>query len=480
MRSIIQIIRSLLPRNSFVRGVALLGGGAATSQLLLMVSAPILTRLYSTEQFGIVAVFVSILSIFNVVSTLRYELAIPIAKDDEEAVHSIALAICVALATSFLVLLVVVGFRGQIAEAVKIPTMGRYLWLLPLGILLGSTYRIFYYWAIRIKAFSAITRTRLAQAISSIVVQIGGAPLGTIAMLLGQVINQAAGISSLGTLALRDHWFLFKAIRFKQVLWVGWRYRQFPYFSTWGSLLNAIGTQISPILFAVLFSSTTAGIYALAHRVLSLPMSLVGQAIGNVFLARAAEAKREGNLAGLVAKVHEKLAQIAMPPTLVLAIVGPDLFVWVFGPEWREAGVFARLMAPMLYFQFILSPISTLFSVLEKQKQGMFVHVIMVTVRCSSLLVGAWIGDVRLAVLLFAVGSATSYLIFFVWVVIMSGNSYSVIIKHTIQTLKIAMLLVSPIVIGCFLNLNASLLKLSVLITSFLIGYQYFTVLKST
>lgn len=476
--SIVQVVKSWLPRSSFVRGVLLLGGGATASQVILMASAPLLTRLYTTEQFGLVAVFGSMLSILSVVASLSYELAIPIAKDDEEAVHGVVLGLFVALGISLLTFLGVLCFREQIATAVNLPAMAGYLWLLPLGLLLRSIYQIFYYWGLRVKAFSAIARTKLTQSVGLVVVQLGGASFGTIALLLGQVVGQAAGISSLAVVAVRNRWDLFKAVRFKQVLWFAWRYRQFPYFSTWGGLLNTIGAQMPPVLFAILFSPAAAGIYALAHRVLSLPMSLVGQAIGNVFLAKAADARREGNLAVLVARVHEKLAQIAMPPALVLAIIGPDLFVWVFGPEWYDAGIFARLMTPMLYFQFILSPISSILNVLERQDQNMLLQVIMCVFRGVSCIIGAGLGDLKLAVFLFSLGSAFSYLAFLLWIFKISGNTLGIIIKSTSKTFIGGCLLVSPIIIINLISSNTLLLVVSLLLTGLLIINQYRLILQ--
>ncbi|MDB9494336.1 oligosaccharide flippase family protein [Spirulina subsalsa CS-330] len=443
-----------------------------------MASAPLLTRLYTTEQFGLVAVFGSMLSIFSVVSSLSYELAIPIAKDDDEAVHGVVLGLFVALGISLLTFLGVLCFREQIATAVNLPAMAGYLWLLPLGLLLRSIYQIFYYWGLRVKAFSAIARTKLTQSVGSVVVQLGGASFGTIALLLGQVVGQAAGISSLAVVAVRNRWDLFKAVRFKQVLWFAWRYRQFPYFSTWGGLLNTIGAQMPPVLFAILFSPAAAGIYALAHRVLSLPMSLVGQAIGNVFLAKAADARREGNLAVLVARVHEKLAQIAMPPALLLAIIGPDLFVWVFGPEWHDAGIFARLMTPMLYFQFILSPISSILNVLERQDQNMLLQGIMCVCRAVSCIIGATLGDLKLAVFLFSLGSAFSYLAFLGWIFKISGNPLAIIIKSTGKTFIRGCILVSPIIITNLIPSNSLLLVASLLLTGFLILNQYRVILQ--
>lgn len=475
---IVQIVKSWLPHSSFFRGVIVLGGGATVSQIISMAAAPLLTRMYNTEDFGIVAIFASMLSILSVVSSLSYEQAIPITKNDDEAIHNVVLALLVGVIISFFAFLGVIFFRRSIAELVKIPTMADYLWMLPIGLLLVSIYQVFYYWAIRVKAFSAITRTKLTQSISSLVVQLGGSSLGSVALIFGQVMGQSAGISSLATLGMGKHWHLFRNVRLRQVLWVAWRYRQFPYFSTWAGLLNRIGIQLPPILFAILFSPTAAGIYALAHRVLSVPMSLIGIAIGNVFLARATEAKREGNLNVLVATVHKKLVQIAMPPALLLAVTAPELFVWIFGSQWREAGVFVQLMVPMLYFQFILSPISTIFNVVEKQRQGMILQGVMVLARGFSLLIGAWFGNLRLAVTLFGLGSATSYLIFLIWTFKVSGNACSGIIKPTSQTFAIGLLQVTPLIMTNLFTSNTFVWLVSLTFTIFLIIARYFVLFR--
>lgn len=477
--SIAKAIKQILPQNAFVRGVIVLGGGTAGSQVILLLTAPLLTRLYSAEDFGLLAVFMAILSSLSAVSSLRYELAIPIAEDEQEAVHIVVLAFLITFGVSLIVFFGVVFFRDSIAITLNVPDLASYLWLLPLSLLLLSSYQIFNYWAIRVKAFSAIARTKLTQSVASIIVKIGGAPFGPLALIFGEVVGQVAGTTSLGTLAIRHRWHSFRVVRSHQIRTTAHRHRKFPMFATWGGLLNTVGTQLPPVLFAALFNPAAAGIYALANRVLSLPMNLVGQAIGNVFLAKAADARRDGTVHLLVAQVHEKLAHIAMPPALVLAIIGPDLFVWVFGAEWREAGVFAQLMVPMLYFQFILSPISTLFSVLDKQGQGMVLQGVMVITRSSTLVIGAWLGDVRLAVTLFAIGSAASYFAFLVWVIKISGNHWLTTIKPTFQTLFIGLLLVSPLMVTSAVTSNVLFLFGAIILTALLIGARYFVLIRS-
>lgn len=86
-------------------------------------------------------------------------------------------------------------------------------------------------------------------------------------------------------------------------------------------------------MFAAFFSPTAAGLYALAHRVLTLPMSLVGGAVGQVFFSNAAEAHRRGHLGQLVNHLHSKLVHIGLPPALILFLLGPELFAFVFGAQ---------------------------------------------------------------------------------------------------------------------------------------------------
>jgi len=479
--SVNDAIKRALPKNSFVRSVLVLGGGTAGSQAILILSAPLLTRLYSIEAFGVLAVFMAFLSTISVISSLRYELAIPIAEDEEEAVHVVVLALVIAFLISALTLLIVALFHQAIANSVNVPALENYLWLLPLSLLLLSTYQIFNYWAIRIKAFQAIARTKLIQSVSSMTIQIGGTAFGPLALILGNVVGQGAGMTSLGALAIKSRWPMFRATQIKDLSWVAQRHRKFPLFATWSGLLNLVGTQLPPILFAVFFSPAAAGLYALANRVLSLPMTFVGQAIGNVFFAKAADARRDGNIDVLVAQVHEKLAQIAMPPALLLAVVGPDLFAWVFGPEWREAGVFARLMAPMLYFQFVLSPISTIFSVLDKQEQGMLLQGMMVMVRCSALIMGAWLNDLRLAIILFSLGSAISYFIFLLWSMWIAGNSvFAVAIKPSLHAFSLSAALISPLFIAVILPSNLLAVTGSIIATTLLFSVHFSKLLKNS
>jgi O-antigen/teichoic acid export membrane protein len=471
-------IKKILPKNRFARSVSVLAGGTVAGQAITVLASPLLTRVYTPDDFGVLAVYASLLMTIGVIASLRYQLAIPLPEDDQEAANVVVLSLGVVLGMSLLSLVAVIFFRHQIAHLVNTHSMANYLWFLPPGILLLGTYQVLNYWAIRVKAFTAIARTKLSQQASMVAVQIGGFLLGPAALLLGQISGQAAGITSLGMLALRKKKQLFRMVSISGLFYAAHRYRRFPIFSSWGGAFNTAGQQLPPLLFAAFFSSSAAGIYLLAHRVLAMPMTLVGRAIADVFFSQAAEARREGTLAPLVAGIHEKLAHIAMAPALVLVFAGQDLFGLVFGENWRQAGQFAQWMAPWIYLVFVTSPLSMLFSVLEKQAHGMLFQGILFCTRIGALLIGAHYQDIMLAIMLFATGSAVCWLGFLVWVIKASGNGWTVLLRPTGTALAWSVVLVAPVMLFYSFSEGTMIFFTALALSGILISCRYLTLLK--
>ena len=92
--------RPMLPRGNVARNLAVVGGASVIGQGVLVLAAPVLARLYDPEAFGVYAVFAAILSVLLAASSLRYDLAVPLAQDRSEAVHLLAVSGVVALAVS--------------------------------------------------------------------------------------------------------------------------------------------------------------------------------------------------------------------------------------------------------------------------------------------------------------------------------------------------------------------------------------------
>jgi len=463
-------LTGLRPRGTFARGVGTLIGGTAGSQLLTMLAAPVVMRLFSPTDFGMLAVYAGLLGIVTVVASLCYELAIPLPDTHQEAANIAVLALVIVVAISALSLLIVAWAGGPITHMLGVPKLARYFWLLPIGIIMVGVYQVFNLWALRTKSFSAITGTRLKQSLTSVAIQIGGYSFGPVALLVAHAAGQGMGGLSLGRAALR--FSEFRHVSLAGMAATMHRYRHFPIFSTWAGLLNSGGVQMPSLMFAALFGPQAAGLYVLTNRVLSMPLTVVGSAIGTYLFATGAEARRQNRIAPLVADVYGKLANIAMPPAMVFLLAGPNLFAFVFGESWREAGEFARWLSPWLYVAFVTSPLNVLFDVLERQRLELYFEILLFTLRAIAIIFGAWTGDVLLTVGLFSLGGVAARVTTLIWLAIVSGNPITMLIRPTLTAAAWSMACSIPLALALWFRPEGDLWLIGTIATGLLISMR--------
>ncbi|MNF67562.1 colanic acid exporter [compost metagenome] len=463
----------LLPKNQFARGVSVLVGGTAGSQLLMVLAAPLLTRLYTPEDFGLLAVYAGLLALLTVVASLRYELVIPLPEDEQEAANIAVLSLLIAAGISLLSALIVFFAGGPIANLLGVPQLTSYFWLLPVGVFFVGIFQVFNYWAIRKKDFPAIASTRIKQALTTLLIQLAGYKLGPVVLIAGQAAGQSMGSFSLGKIALKNTHF--NTVRSAGIIAVARRYRKFSIYSTLAGFFNTASTQLPPILFAVLFSPALAGLYALAHRLLAMPMSVVGGAIGNVFLGNSAKAYRDGNLGKLTHEVHSKLSAIAAPPILFFFFIAPDFFEFALGDSWREAGEIAQWLSPWLYLTFTASPISSVITTLEKQAFAAFFDAFMLLARLAAILMGFYIGSETISIQLFSITSAGLVAVYIVIVFKILDLSIFGLIKIHAKNILIGLTTSMPLLI---MPLTSSLTILGGMFSALLISANYYHLAK--
>lgn len=425
-----------LPKNYFLRGVGILSGGTAGAQILMILAAPLLTRLYTPEDFGVLAVYAGLLSVISVIACLRYEIAIPLPKTDVASFNIMFLCLLTLTAVTLILALPILFFRTELVSALGLEAVAEFTWLIPVGVYAIGLYSILNYWAIRKKSFKDIALTRLSQALTTLSIQIGLFKFGAVSLVSGQAAGQGAGAFRL--LQKLDKKRFRQSIRAKRVRLLAYRYRNFPLFSTWTGFFNALGNQLPPIMFAAFFSSGIAGLYALAHRVTSVPASVIGQSVANVFLSSAPEARRGGTLDGLLFNVVHALALLAFPAGMFLVINAEFLFAIVFGENWRDAGVYAAILVPMLAIGFITAPVTTLCAVLDKQVAGAVFQFFMMAVRVGSIVFGVHVSDSLIALKLFSGLSAVCYFCFLLWLTMASAGRPVRMVVMLMRTLAIS------------------------------------------
>uniref|UniRef100_UPI0012D7EF7B lipopolysaccharide biosynthesis protein n=1 Tax=Salinivibrio sp. HTSP TaxID=2115977 RepID=UPI0012D7EF7B len=412
-------LKKILPQNAFARGVSVLVGGTAGAQALMVFASPLLTRLYTPEDFGLLAVYSGLLALFAVVASLRYELAIPLPETNTEAANVLVLSLLVVLLMTSISGVMVLIAGEHIAAALNAPKLTNYFWLLPIGIFLSGIYKVFNYWAVRTKSFGEIARTRISQTLATLAVQLFGFKLGSIALLFGQAGGQGVGSLRLARSAIKHK--EFSSWTWSGVQQAAKRYKQFPIFSTWSGLFNTAGAQLPPLMFAAFFSAGAAGLYALANRILKLPITVIGGAISKVYFSDLVEARTNGQLPQKIEQGAAGLIKLSFPAGFMFMLFAPDLFLLVFGTEWKVAGDVARWMVPSILLQFISSPLSVVYFVLEKEKIGLIFQIGMLVARALSLIYGYYYLDFIDTTIVFSFVSAACYFFYSVSVFCMSG-----------------------------------------------------------
>jgi len=398
---------------SYLGDVLKLVSGTTIAQVVGVLVVPVLARIFSPADFGVNALFNSILGVATVIACLRYEMTIVIARDEGDSVNMLAVSSLFALISGLFTVPIVLLWAEPIARLFKSPELAPWLWMLPPSIFLMGLFTALNNWNTRTRHFGRLAGAKLTNTIVSVLSQLG---LGLAKMVNpggligGSLVGTIASTGSLAAAIWRDDRKVFKEhTRLTRMLDGIKRYKKFPLVSSWSALLNNISWQLPSFLLTPYFGADVTGFYSMGNRVLRMPMSLIGAAISQAFFPRASVARHEGNLPEVVASTFRRLVVFSLFPMLTLSFIAKDLFVFVLGAEWAEAGVYTQILSPWTFFWFISSPMSTLFSILDKQERWLRINLIIFLSRVAALLGGAWIGDPRWAIGLFTISGIFVY-----------------------------------------------------------------------
>jgi len=388
--------------------------GTTLAQAITILTAPIITRLFAPEAFGLLNVFTSLITIFTVVICLRYEFAIVLPDDDEDAANLVGLCILIALGISALAALVLLILGRPLVNLLKAPNLYTFLWLIPIGLLIQGFFQAFNYWNTRTKHFGRLSIARVSASLTTSALPMLLASLGH-ATAASLVYSYIAGTfiyaCVLGAQVLKDSGALFyRFIQRSRMLVNLKRYRKFPLVDSWGSFINNLSWQLPSLMLLYFFSETVVGYYSLSNRLILLPLTLIGNSIAQVFYQRSAELRTNPvNLSKSVELVFHRLTAIGLFPALILGIAGPQLFGIVFGANWVEAGRYTQILSPWMFVLFISTPLGNLFATLERQELSLIVNSIILLTRFASLAIGGLTHNIYLTLIIWSVTGVLVY-----------------------------------------------------------------------
>ena len=372
-------------KSDFTKNVLILMTGTSIAQAIPIAISPILTRLYTPDDFGIFSLFIGIASIFGSIANGRYELAIMLPQKDEDAINILALGFIINVVLSLVLLFIIIIFRDNILNLLNNKEISPWLYFIPISVFLIGIFNLLNYFNNRKKQYKDLAKVNIYKSIGMVMVQLGLGFLeaGVIGLISGQIFSQI--ISNIKLFFNIKKLNLFKDIKRVKIIAVAKIYKDFPRFSMWAILANTLAQHLINILISSFYNIKTLGFYSLAQRILGMPSSLIGASIGQVFFELAIKEKRQtGKLIRILNLTLKKLMIIAIPSFSFLYFIIEDLFAFVFGEEWRIAGKYAKMIIPLFFIRFIISPITVIYDIYNGLKLELLWQLILL---CGYLLI---------------------------------------------------------------------------------------------
>lgn len=437
IRATIQRLRDLAA-NGFVRSVGVLVSGTIIAQIIVALALPIVTRLYSPSDFSLLALFTAITYIISVAACLRFDIAIPIAETDAEAINVFSLAVTAALLIALILALLVLFEAEPILRLLNEPRFASYLWLIPIAVFLASMNSALQNWFVRRQAFRGISAAKIIQAGASSVAQIGIGVIRPTALglLVGFTIFVGAGCLWLGRILLGKERTLFGSVSFERMKAAFRKHSLFPKYSTFEALCNNASIYLPVVLISAWAIGPEAGYVLLAMQVMQAPMALIGAAVAQVYFSRAPEEFRAGSLGNFTAGIFGGLMRSGVGPLLFAGLVAPEAFSIVFGKQWRPAGELVAWMTPWFIMQLLSSPLSVSLHVTGNLALALVLQVFGLVVRVGMLYGASLLARGHLSEA-YAISGFVFYFVYTVLVLRVSSVQGSAVMREVRRSLPI-------------------------------------------
>jgi len=358
-----------LLKKNIVKNTLTLSTGTLIASSIPILLQPLLRRLFSPEDFGAFAVYLSITGILVVVSTFRYELAVVLPKEDQESWYVISLSVLIAFLFNLMIFLVIFFGHSAIIKVLNFPEeYSIWFYFVPLSALLFSSFNVFNYWLIRKKAFRSSGLSKIIRRSGEGIIQLITGRLGMLnaGLFIGDLTGHVANLLTSITLAVRS------GIKLKKINWAVMKHTMKQYFelalyNTIPTLLNTISLAMPIILVNKFYSKSMTGQLDLARLILFIPLVLFTEPLAQVFYQFAVEKNSTNqSIFPQVRKMIFVLTAISCLGIIIIQLWSVELFSYGFGKEWQVAAGFSSILVFSVGLRFIIDPFRFIFATLQK------------------------------------------------------------------------------------------------------------------
>jgi lipopolysaccharide exporter len=396
---------SNIRKSEFFKNVATLISGTTFAQAFSVIIYILLSRIYSEEDFGLFGLYMNILNITVIFSTAKYELAILLPENDREAVNLLGLSGLISVLVSLILLLVVVTMNDLICKWIGSEQISGWLYLVPLSTMLVGWFTSFRNYSNRLKKYRLIAGANIGQSISNSLLKLGLGLLvaGAAGLIFGVVFGQLVGFLVFFTVHWRLHRIKTGWISWSEMKRLGRQYILFPKYNMWQGLINNLSGAFPVFILSSYFSTAVAGYYTFGYMILYRPVNLLANAFYQVMFQRFSE-KKQRNLSmhSEVRIFLKRTIQLLLVPFILSGIFFPDIFGFVFGDKWIEAGRYAQILLPWIFMVSLVMPLSFIPDLYKRQRVAMIIDGIKLLARLGGLIAGVIMENVYIGLVLYS------------------------------------------------------------------------------
>jgi len=360
-------------QNSFIKAVSTLTIGSLISQLITLAFSPVLARIFTPADFGLFAIFFALTSIFGVSVAGKYDISTLIPRKDSDAINLTILSFFLSLVGSVLLLICILFFWIFNRDNTFF-TNSYYIWIigLPVAVLFTGIFNTLSFINTRFENYSDIAQAKIYKSIALTLSQIilGLYSFGMVGLSAGLIVSNIFANIKLAKNIFKKS-FRVREISSKRITELMIEYKVYPLYLNPASLLD-IATLQMPLLFLIKIAGDTInGYFFLASRVISIPSALIGRAISQVFFQKITRLRLNNKKCiPLFTSTARTLFLIALPISMILFIISPIMFEFIFGKVWIEAGLIAQYLSLIFLIQFPVSALSNILSLKEFVKRA--------------------------------------------------------------------------------------------------------------
>lgn len=412
-------LKLLLSKEAFIKNILVLASGAALSNGLTLLFSLLITRLYTPEQYGYLGVFTSSIYMFAPAIALTLPMSIVLAKSDAEAWKLAKLSLFLGLSLSSVLLIGLLIFEREILTLINAESLLGLGWLLPVAILIAAAFQVNEQWQIRQKGFATLAKSLnmralfigLSQTLMGLVKATGSWLV--VFYTLGMVVQNLY-------LARRQSRQINKptALTYAELLK---RYSDFPIYRAPQVLLNSVSLAAPTLMFAWAFGTAAAGHYTIAFALLTVPATLLGKSVGDVFYKEVVDrVESKQGISQLIGKTTRNLFLLGAVPFGIIALFGPEIFGLLYGEQWQTSGQFAQWISIWMLMMLVSRPAIASVPVLGLQAHLLGHEAVSLLVRVGAIYLGVLEQSPLKSILYLSVSNALLYALLILFVLVKS------------------------------------------------------------